>query len=324
MAGGAARQAVRAGAREGNGTGGGVAAAAAGASSQLVMPNLRAPPEDVRELLQGQTIVKKPMKFNIVRNIHNINGPLLALLEGLDAGLSTNLAAINWNLKSGGGFKAATSWGAEDLGSTIFDLHRALRRVMPRAQNHSALLPDQIGPITALSVTYQQALHTANTTHMQKFSSQVITLVGGAKDRSFLHLGARPNIEEQHTCIFCNHEWIDEPNSNSTNLQHNLRVQAQYDSQAEMDRVTWANGGDVTNDKGETMTRGRRRPKPKLKPIIQVCHCGQFGCTTATGVVPTSECPIQCIDIATNARYGIDQVTGECLCPLCICTCAAA
>ena len=89
-------------------------------------------------------------------------------------------------------FQGSHIRGAEDLGSTLFDLHRALRRVMPRAQNHSALLPNQTGPITGLSVTYQQALHTANTTHLQRFSSQVLRLMGDAKDRKFLHRGARP------------------------------------------------------------------------------------------------------------------------------------
>ena len=65
------------------------------------------------------------------------------------------------------------------------------------------------------------------------------------------------------------------------------------------------------------MQQGRARNAPKFKNLIMNCHATQFGCITKEGSIPIVECPSQCIDKDTGARYGTDPTTGECLCPIC-------
>ena len=67
------------------------------------------------------------------------------------------------------------------------------------------------------------------------------------------------------------------------------------------------------------MAVGRQRPEPSYKPLTMKCHCKDSQCSTSEGPVPVHECPKRCIDDDTGERYGFDEVTGHCLCPICAC-----
>ena len=265
-----------------------------------------------------------------MKGIYAVRAGLSTLLSGLEPGLGTELEQINWDEKNGGGggLKGVASWAADNLGQIIFDLHHALKKVMPRAQHHPKLLQPQIQPIRTLHVMYQQALHLATTELNRQFSSQFVSLKGADKDRKYLENGYLPNIASNRLCISCStndvqHAYVDEPNSNRDALARNLTAQSQYDAQRAIDETTWANGGIVTNSNGGIIQHGRKRPQPKLQMVVLQCHCAQFGCTTSEGEVPKRHCPIQCIDNKTGQRYKFDDITGKCLCPICSCDCHA-
>ena len=180
---GASNQAVRAGIRESSGTGGNNNNAAAVGNNNPLMPSLVVDDDRIVELLKGQSVAKKNQKYDAMKGIYAVRAGLSTLLSGLEPGLGTELEQINWDEKNGGGggLKGVASWAADNLGQIIFDLHHALKKVMPRAQHHPKLLQPQIQPIRTLHVMYQQALHLATTELNRQFSSQFVTLKGADK-----------------------------------------------------------------------------------------------------------------------------------------------
>ena len=75
---GAAGQAVRAGIREGSGSGINVNSSAGASSTRaLTVPTLAPSPDDVVKLLQGQRIRKKGEKYAAFKTIHQNKGAIL-------------------------------------------------------------------------------------------------------------------------------------------------------------------------------------------------------------------------------------------------------
>ena len=120
-------------------------------------------------------------------------------------------------------------------------------------------------------------------------------------------------------CIFCDHGYVDESDANRGKNERNTNKRAAWIAQGNIDLATWASGGTVYNGRNEPMAEGRKRPEPKYEQLFMTCHCTEFGCNTGEGDVPVDQCPIKCIDPATGIRYVIDQINGECQCPICRC-----
>ena len=133
-----------------------------------------------------------------------------------------------------------------------------------------------------------------------KFSLQFVCVRVEERHRKYLVEGYLPTIEEMRTCLRCNHEFTDEPNSNRIATASNLQKIAGHEAQLATDRAVEANSSVVMTSRGNPMQVGRKRSEPKYNSLILNCHCGQFGCSTNEEPVPPQECPIGCIDDKTG------------------------
>ena len=172
----------------------------------------------------------------------------------------------------------------------------------------------------ALDIVYKAALHTASSDLQSKLSSQFVSVSQEESEQKYLQSGHLPTDMNDCTCICCGHKYTDEPDSNRLSARSNAALRGQWERQIAEDEAIRSAGGQVLTTRGTVMAVGRQRPEPSYKPLTLKCHCKDSQCSTSEGPVPVHECPKRCIDDDTGERYGFDEVTGHCLCPICACT----
>lgn len=205
---------------------------------------------------------------------------------------------------------------------TLFDLYDLLQPILSNINILDSFENQVKKVLQDLKISLIEARNYARTKRHNTFFSKFIQLKGADRDRKFLQKGRLPEDEAKRTCLGCGHCAVDEPDSNDKAISNNAAGLLLHEQKKAEDEAAWANGQAVRNSKGEVMKKGRSRPF-KMEVVRQECHCEQFGCTSRTGEVPSSECPLMCIDEATGERYGFDE-NGNCLCPICNCTCRLA
>jgi len=100
---GAAGQAFRAGTRESAGNGSSNLSNAVTANNDTSsIPNLEPDGKSIKALLQGQRVIDKTAKYNIVKGVFEVRGQLQQSLEDIRVGSSANLQAIIWNAITNG------------------------------------------------------------------------------------------------------------------------------------------------------------------------------------------------------------------------------
>ncbi|CAB9517888.1 hypothetical protein SEMRO_889_G216550.1 [Seminavis robusta] len=152
------------------------------------------------------------------------------------------------------------------------------------------------------------ATHEARKAEQKKIDEQTPNLSYDEATRKFLKGGGvRPLKKSDWCCLFCGHEYIDEPASNANNEKKFLAEIRQYEQKQQAEDSQ--NGGAGNNNS--------KLKKPKMPKPYQLCHCHKFRCVGPSSLGST--CPIKCINPVTNQRYPI--VEGKCTCPLCKCIC---
>ena len=307
----ASLQAQRAGIRESSGFSSNAPTRPGG-----TIPNLRPNDDAIRKLLEGKKIAQLEEKYKAVQAIFNQRPALAVALNAITQGSSSSFDAVEWG--STRGFPAKSKFNAKSLADLLCDVRNALATILPSSVHHSGLPNVLRTPLRKISEIYESARMTAATELQVQFSSQFLNITGERADRKYLQDGYKPTVPGLSDCICCDHGWCDEPNENILKAARNARKKAAYDVQAEADSAAWANGQQVLSVRGEVMTQGRKRPDPKYEQLEIHCQCRNFRCLTSDGAVPSDQCPINCIDPDTNARYKIGT-DGSCLCPICSC-----
>ena len=150
-----------------------------------------------------------------------------------------------------------------------------------------------------------------------------MVLCGPDADRKFLQDIHVPRDEAKQFGLGCSHTGcIDKPITNMTVINPNIARLAEHEQQKTADNTIWNGGGMVYNKYVSVMAKNRQQP---FKPEVarQTCYCGQSGCTSKNWAVPIAECHTICIDTDNGCRYGFDE-HGNCLCPICWCSCRLA
>lgn len=315
----AKRQAVRADARESAGNGG-ADPVSGGGSAFVFCVNLEPTPAEVATELKSHTVLKVDTKKLIAKALLDSSDTIVAKLKQLrhDDAAEAFTRQMPQRIT---GDNAKNDYLAtlfvllcDSALSPLLDNPNAIQSFTDALKNH----------INTLKLAVGTARSAARTKRSNEYAKKFFTLKGEQRDRKFCQNGSLPQDEAKRFCLGCNHEGtVDEPDTNKGVIEDNIAKQRTAEEQAEADDAVWQAGGAVTTAKGKTLTKGRRRPAPKLGVAWQECHCEQFGCTSKNGDVPPAECPIRCIDPATGARY-VDNEWGSCTCPICVCTCRQA
>ena len=315
----AAARAMRAGIREGSGSGA-VGLDTAGGNENPEIPSLTPSDDSVIKILQGRTLLKLEEKYDIFASFHHAHAPLSVILLSLSTAATDEFDAIDW------GGKLKKKYSADFLGETLFRIYKATKLVHPpNTANYQLLTPDQQDAITTLYKRVNSAIHDASSALNNSFSNAFFTvnsLPPGEYDRRYLEDGYLPTVPGFQYCIVCGLRACDEPNTNIVAAQRNAAKKITYHAQLLEDEQKRERGEVVLNNKNMPMADGRKRNAPKYESLLIHCHGLQCGCTSDVGDVPASECPIKCIDPETGDRYPVD-ISGVCECPYCKSKCNA-
>lgn len=208
---GASNQAQRAGIRES--TGNGNNASSTTSSTHPYIPRLDPNDDEIVKLLQGQKIVKKALKYKIVKNIFQNKAALSAYMEELKAGAESEFINIDFGVvgTTTPAMKAIGQYTSDMLGQLLCNVRNAIRIILPRSQNFNGLTI-----VRELWVIYDSARLQAATELQSSFSSQFLTITGPERDRRYLDGGYAPTTPGHEICLVCTHEYCDEPDSNRT------------------------------------------------------------------------------------------------------------
>ena len=218
----------------------------------------------------------------------------------------------------------AAAYNNKSVATLMFHLHSFFRsvRLVPSSSIAASAAPST-APTTwrqamaRIVELVDQATAVANQDKEDKTNAQWYSLSGSQLLRRFGARGTVPADALLRFCISCHHEYVDEPDENAAMVVRNEEKKTKH-----LENVQgFEDARAAKRDYISTATNKPRDTNKYERPFRQ-CHCQQFACTTSAGHVPRTECPIQCIDPATKARYPVNQ--GVCTCPLCSCQCAKA
>ena len=319
----AAARAIRAGIREGSGSGA-VGGAAAGGQSQSSnnpeIPSLIPSDDAVIKNLQGRTILKLEEKYALFKSFHDLCDAFAHSLQAISPNAAQEFNAIEW------GGKLLKKYSGDFLGKALFSIYQATKVIHPsHTANFNRLTIAQQSAIRSLHENVDIAISDASTTLNNSFANSFFSAnsVGrGEFDRKYLENGYVPVVAGYETCLCCGFRYCDEPNSNIAAAVNNEAKKARYEAQLLEDEQKRQRGEVVLTSRNQPMADGRTRTAPKYDVITLHCHSREFSCSTEVGDVPESECPIKCIDPDTGERYLVD-LNGDCQCPVCQCNCNA-
>ena len=139
--------------------------------------------------------------------------------------------------------------------------------------------------------------------------------------------GFLPADECYRICVFCKHQFVDEPIENKKVFENNRKkeevienLKRQLEEFKDGKRQT-----PPTGPNGRTITNTSQLPRIKREDLIFHCHCFQMRCATE-GTDIGSLCELKCCDSTTGERFPWKMENGlkKCSCPVCLCTCRKA
>jgi hypothetical protein len=158
------------------------------------------------------------------------------------------------------------------------------------------------------------AIQAASYEKLAHAKSCIVKLSQEEKRRTYLSRGRKPLDEAYQQCLFCGHEYVDEPDSNQPNLRHNMKLKKEYEEKLRNFNEAKRAGREYIGEKGEPIHRAPTMPKEK--PVILQCHCHEIVC------FGKSQGP--CIECRAKDNISRDLI-GMCdSCDVCKCPCAYA
>ncbi len=146
-------------------------------------------------------------------------------------------------------------------------------------------------------------------------------------ERKYLQKGGFvPSDPNYRYCVFCKHEFIDEPPENKSVETENKRLEEEHRKlkQAVEDYKNKKTKDPPVSSTGRPITD--RVPSLKLGSLILQCHCHQMRCVRE-GSLQGSTCNRMCRKPGTNKRCEWredDDGIKKCTCEVCICPCKKA
>jgi hypothetical protein len=200
--------------------------------------------------------------------------------------------------------------------SIVFDAYRA-------DSAYHQLRNDPLNDIfTAIDSMMSQARQDAESNLLDHANAARVKLSPRELDRSYLMNGYKPQNPACQRCAFCDHDYVDEPNSNRIALEENRKRIVAHDNAKIDAEAKKARGEQLFGAKGKPISRAPT--VPKCLPVYYQCHCFQQHNIRSDGSDQDSTtCQIKCTDPETGKKYPRDK-NGMPTCPICSCMCQAA
>jgi len=263
--------------------------------------------EDIQAQLQSRkferndrVIVLQPLKDNVDAIIQDLRGRL-NLKEGEEDQRVKELETAIRGLRSLG----SSAFTARMLGDRVYEIAVICKSIMDSNVKFSrdSVAQKYLNPFLEM---HQKARGYALDAKRDYLSSCFPNAKEVDNNRLFGVDGTVPDDEGLRLCIFCAHEMVDCPNTNSANHTANAATRRKYEQEKaeyEADKDAWKS------------KHGKSKPaEPKYKPVYLQCHCAQMACSGFRQGT-CEECKRNPPNVDGN---------GKCPCQICQCVCSAS
>jgi hypothetical protein len=250
----------------------------------------------------------KPSCFGTVKDKKELLGKLIdnrALIERKFQSTSNSLVdTFRLHLPALRSELNSRTFNANKAAESLYEANQCFLSYKQHAR--VALRQDDIRPLfSQIEVAVDDAKQMAFQTMVNMTKSCIVKLSSTQVRRKFGEKGSVPIEATHRTCILCNHNRVDAPDTNNQAFLNNELVYGAWQKKK----------NDYEDKKSKGEAPGRAPPRPKMNAVYYQCHCHKTKCLRNGG----GSC-LKCKETPTTY-----SANGACeSCEICKCNCQMA
>ena len=127
-----------------------------------------------------------------------------------------------------------------------------------------------MGPFSILDKAIKEAVSFLENDYHNKKHNMFPKQTAAERNRMYLKDGYKPEDPAHAICLYCEHSYVDEPNTNKTTIAIYKSKKMEYEKASKENKEAKATGGKKELPK--------LPPNPKRPTLVRQCHCHQMAC----------------------------------------------